>query len=54
MRNDSLSHGKKSVPKNGECGMKTNRTAKRTDELSNSGLEFHKPLNHKDMEDSRK
>ena len=45
MKTTSLSQGKKNVPeKNSDAAMKNNSNVKRNEELSKSGLEFHKPF----------
>lgn len=47
MKTTSLSQGKKNVPdKNSDAAMKNNSNVKRNEELSKSGLEFHKPFAH--------
>ncbi len=47
MKNDSLNHGKKNIGKSSGCDLKDNASTKRSDDISSSGIEFHKPFANK-------
>ncbi|MCH5325396.1 MAG: hypothetical protein J1E39_09280 [Eubacterium sp.] len=48
MKNDSLNHGKKNVGnRTSSCDLKNNTHSRRTEDISSSGLVFHKPFTDK-------
>ena len=53
MKNTSLSHGKKSTVNTKDSLVKNNGSFKRSDDLSKTGLEFHKPFAHNTSEKNK-
>ena len=53
MKNTSLSHGKKSTVDTKDSLVKNSGSVKRTDDLSKTGLEFHKPFAHNTSEKNK-
>ncbi len=45
MKNDSLNHGRKNTGKSANgCDLKDNANSRRSDDISSSGIVFHKPF----------